>query len=305
MSIIVFGSINIDLIARTPRLPIPGETVIGREFLTAAGGKGANQAVAAARLGSATEMVGRVGGDSFGQEALASLQAAGVKTSGVSVEPTVSTGVALIAVEDTGQNYIIIVSGANAIINETDCERLIPLLPGAAALLLQLEIPVSASLAAARAAKKAGVQVILNPAPARQDIPDELYTLTDIITPNEIEASQLTGIKVNDADSAARAATELRHRGAKIAIIKLGRHGVFCAADKESFFLPAFPVKAVDTTAAGDAFNGALAVAIASGESLRRAVVWGAAAGALCATKVGAQPAMPNRQAFDTFLGLK
>ncbi len=305
MSVIVFGSINIDLIARTQRLPVPGETVAGREFLSAPGGKGANQAVAAARLGILTKMVGRVGSDSFGQEAIASLQAAGVDAGAVAVEPAASTGVAIIAVEDAGQNSIIIVGGANDRLDETDCDRLLPLLPGAAALLLQLEIPIDASLAAARAAKKAGVRVILDPAPARPDIPEELYSLADIITPNEIEASQLTGVTVNDADSAASAAAELRRRGAGVAIVKLGSGGVFCAADKESFFLPAFPVKAVDTTAAGDAFNGALAVAIASGESLRRAVVWGAAAGALCATKVGAQPAMPNRQAFDAFLGVQ
>jgi len=302
MSVIVFGSINIDLVAKTHRLPVPGETVAGHTFFTAPGGKGANQAVAAARLGVPARLIGRVGDDSFGKELLASLQAAGVDTGSVSADPAASTGIAAIAADDAGQNTIVIIAGANGCVGDKDCDRVEQLLPGAAALLLQLEIPLSAVLTAARAARAAGVPVILDPAPARADIPAELYSLTDIITPNEIEASQLAGFPVSDRETAALAAAEFRRRGAGTAIVKLGDRGVFCATAEESFFVPAFPVPVADTVAAGDAFSGALAAAIAAGKPLRQAVIWGAAAGALCATKAGAQPSLPHRHEFEAFL---
>ncbi|MBD1939371.1 ribokinase [Microcoleus sp. FACHB-68] len=302
MSVIVFGSINLDLVAKTPRLPIAGETLAGHHFLTAGGGKGANQAVAAARLGVPAQMVGRVGGDSFGEELLASLQAAGVDTAGVLIDSDAHSGVAMIAVDDAGENSIIIVAGANGRVKTSDVGRLIKLLPAAKVLLLQLEIPLTTVLLAAAAGQNAGIPVILDPAPARPDIPAGLYPLVDIITPNEIEAAQLVGFPVNDPETAAKAAEQLRSRGAGTAIVKLGDQGVFCASAAESFFVPAFPVEAVDTVAAGDAFNGALAAALATGLSLHQAVIWGAAAGALCASKAGAQPSMPNRQTFDEFL---
>lgn len=325
MSIIVFGSINIDLVARTHWLPLPGETLTGREFFTAPGGKGANQAVAAARLGIPTYMVGRVGGDSFGRELLTSLQSAGVNANSVFADQEVRSGVAVIAVDDRGENTIIVVSGANGRMGETDVERLQGLLPEADVLLLQLEVPLDALQAAARAARKAGVTVILDPAPARPDLPAELYSLVDIITPNEVEAAQLTGLAVDSPETASEAAAELLRRGVGTAIVKLGDRGVFYAtaevggealADKNSElkdnlstsmlrpygFIPAFPVEAVDTVAAGDAFNGAMAAALASGKSIGEAVVWGAAGGALCATKPGAGPSMPDRATFDVFL---
>jgi ribokinase len=176
------------------------------------------------------------------------------------------------------------------------------LLPGAAALLLQFEIPLPAVLAAAQAARQAGVLVILDPAPAKENIPPELYPLIDIITPNEIEASQLVGFPVEGQEAAAKASAELRQRGVGTVIVKLGAQGVFCAAGAETFFVPAFSVRAVDTVAAGDAFNGGLAAALADGRSLRDAVVWGAAAGAISATKAGAQPSLPDRKTFDAFL---
>ena len=300
--IIVFGSINMDLVTKTPRLPIPGETLQGYEFFTAAGGKGANQAVAAARLGISTKIVGRLGDDDFGRQLLAGLQAAGVHTDSVLVDEAVSSGVAVITVDDAGENNIIIVAGANGRVNQQDVERLTDLLPGAAALLLQFEVPLPAVLAAAQAARQAGVLVILDPAPAASDIPLELYPLVDIITPNEIEASQLVGFPVNGQDTAAKASAELRQRGVGTVIVKLGAQGVFCAAGAETFFVPAFSVRAVDTVAAGDAFNGGLAAALADGRSLRDAVVWGAAAGAISATKAGAQPSLPDRKTFDAFL---
>ncbi|BAZ20250.1 ribokinase [Kalymmatonema gypsitolerans NIES-4073] len=302
MTIIVFGSINIDLVATTPRLPVAGETLLGRDFFKAPGGKGANQAVASARLGIPTYMVGRVGADSFGTELLDSLQASGVQTDNVLVDETVSSGVAMITVDMRGENQILVIPGANGRVNEEDVERLSRLLPEATALLLQFEIPMPAVVAAAKAAREAGVTVILDPAPVQPDVPDELYPLIDIITPNEVEAAQLVGFPVDGEESATKAAAVLRQRGVKNAIAKLGAKGVLCATQEESFFIPSFPVHTVDTTAAGDAFNGGLAAALHEGLSLRQAVVWGAAAGALAATKPGAQPSLPERLTFDEFL---
>lgn len=302
MSIIVFGSINIDLVATVPRLPNPGETLLGHNFLQVPGGKGANQAVALARLGVPTQMVGRVGADSFGSELLYNLQNSGVETNNVSIDENVSSGVAAIAVDDKGENQIIVIPGANGRVNQEDVERLSDLLPNSTALLLQFEIPLAAVVAAAKAAHQAGVKVILDPAPAQSHVPDELYSLVDIITPNEVEAGQLVGFPVNNEDSAKAAAGVLLQRGVKCAIVKLGAKGVFCATAEESFFVPVFPIQVVDTVAAGDAFNGGLAAALYQGLSLRQAVIWGAAAGALAATKSGAQTSLPDRLTFDAFL---
>lgn len=290
-----------DLVTKTPRLPVAGETLKGYEFFTAAGGKGANQAVAASRLGILTQMVGRVGHDDFGRQLLVSLQAAGVQTDGVLVDEATSSGVAVITVDHAGENNIIIIAGANGQVNETDVQRLSSSLSGAGVLLMQLEIPMSTVQLAAQAAKSTDVLVILDPAPA-QDIPAELYPLIDIITPNQWEASQLVGFPVDGQEAAAKASAEFRQRGVGTAIVKLGDRGVFCATTEETFFVPAFPVQAVDTVAAGDAFNGALAVALAEGLSLRKAVVWGAAAGAISATKAGAQPSLPDRKTLEAFL---
>ena len=301
-TVIVFGSINMDLVVRTVRLPVPGETILGRDFFTAPGGKGANQAVAIARLGFTTYMVGRVGGDSFGNELVNSLQTAGVQTDHVLVDQEASSGVAAITVDDTGENQIIVVPGVNGRIDATDEERLLHLLPSARALLLQFEIPISAVVSAAQTARSAGVPVILDPAPAQLDIPAEFYSLVDIITPNETEAGQMVGFPVNDPDSAAQAADILQHRGIGTVIVKLGANGAICATKEETFFVPAFSVSAVDTVAAGDAFNGGLATALAEGLSLRQAVVWGAAAGALASTHPGAQSSMCDRATFDAFL---
>ncbi len=301
-STVVFGSINMDLVARTPRLPVPGETLLGHKFFTAPGGKGANQAVAIARLGIPTQIVGRVGSDSFGQEVLKSLQTAGVNTDYVLVDETASSGVAAIAVDDAGENQIIIIPGANGRIDGTDVERLESLLLGANALLLQFEISMSAVWRATQAAREAGVKVILDPAPAQIEVPEELYPLVDIITPNEIEAGQLVGFPVDGVEAATKAADILLQRGVGSAIVKLGAKGAVCATEEETFFVPAFPVAAIDTVAAGDAFNGGLAVALAEGLSLQQAVVWGAAAGALASTKPGAQSSMCDRQTFNTFL---
>jgi ribokinase len=326
MVAIVFGSINIDLVSKTPRLPLPGETLTGHSFVTAPGGKGANQAVAIAKLGIPSYMVGRVGGDNFGRELLASLQAAEVKTENVFVDESVSSGVAAIAVADSGENQIIITPGANGRVNKTDVERLQSIFKilkilsapsqgklegsiyppsqeglGRSLLLLQLEIPLNVVIAAAQVAKTAGIKVIFDPAPA-QNLPDELYPLVDIITPNETEAGQLVGFPVEGQAAATEAAQVLLQKGVGNAIVKLGAKGVVCATKEETFFIPAFPVTAVDTVAAGDAFNGGLAAALVEGLPLKQAIVWGAATGALAATKPGAQAAMCDRATLDEFL---
>ncbi len=301
-SVVVFGSINMDLVTRTPRLPVPGETLLGRDFFTTPGGKGANQAVALAQLGVTTKMVGRVGEDSYGRELLSSLQTSRVQTDYVLVDEAVGSGVAVITVDDFGENQIIIVPGANGRVDETDVEVLTSLLPGVIALLLQFEIPIAAVLLAAQAARQVGVTVILDPAPARLDVPQQLYPLVDIITPNEIEAGQLVGFTVDEPESAAQAAAVLRQRGVGTVIVKLGAQGAICATKEETFFVPAFSVSTVDTVAAGDAFNGGLAAALVEGLPLRQAVVWGAAAGALASTKAGAQPSLCDRSTFNTFL---
>ena len=302
MTIIVFGSINIDLAAKTPRLPQPGETIIGSNFFTAGGGKGANQAVAASRLGTSTHIIGRVGNDKFAENLLTSLQSYGLNTDNVLIDKKTHSGVAIIAVDETGQNNIIVIPGANNNVGEADIECLKKVLPEATSLLLQLEIPLEVVLKAAKVAREVGVRVILDPAPAVADLPIELYPLIDIITPNQVEAGQLVGFPVNDTETAILAAKQLQERGVENVIVKLGDRGAVAVTADESFFVPAFAVEAIDTVAAGDAFNGGLAAALDGGRSLSEAVVWGCAAGALCATKVGAQVAMPDRTTFDNFL---
>lgn len=307
MTVAVFGSINMDLVVRTPRLPAPAESIIGHEFFTAPGGKGANQAVALARLGVPTKMFGRVGGDGFGQELRRHLESSGVDTSAVFVDPEVASGVAVIALDDNAQNSIIVALGANGRVNQNDVKRLEKSLDGVQALLLQLEVPHQATIAAARLARQKGVTVILDPAPTQQDVAAELYQLVDLMTPNEVEAGHMVGFTVKNEQDAARAADVLLGRGVSTVIIKLGALGAFYAThdktgSKTQSFVPAFKVQAIDSVAAGDAFNGGLAAALVQGHPLATAVRWGAAAGALSTTKAGAQPSMPSRAEFEAFL---
>jgi ribokinase len=300
VAIVVFGSINIDLVVRTPRLPAPGETLTGHTFFTAPGGKGANQAVACARLGAPTRMVGRVGDDLFGEQLRASLRSFGVQDDGVLTTPGPS-GVALIAVDDLAENTIVIVPGANGSVSIADIPRLEAVLDGARILLVQLEVPIETVVAAARVAHARGMTVILDPAPALP-LPDELYALADIITPNEHEAATLTGIAVHDDRGAIAAARALIARGARSVALKLGARGALTAdAEGEQFWSP-FTVIPVDTVAAGDAFNGGLAVALSEGRSFDEAIRWGLAAGALSVTRHGAQPSMPERDEVLTLL---
>ncbi|MEJ2487826.1 MAG: ribokinase [Anaerolineales bacterium] len=294
MSIVVFGSINMDLVVRTPRLPARGETITGYTFQTFPGGKGANQAVACAQLGAEIFMVGRVGGDVFGSTLKAKLEAAGVDHTNVEVDTQVSSGVALIAVEESAENIIIVVPGANGQVSEKDLPRLERALEKSKILLLQLEIPLEMVVAAAKIAKEKGVKVILDPAPA-QALPEEIYGLIDIITPNETEAALLVGFPVENKDDASRAVKVLEERGVGQSIIKMGSKGAFANIEGKETFFKAFPVTAVDTVAAGDAFNGALAVALSEEKPIQEAIRWGMAGGALSVTKEGAQPAMPER----------
>lgn len=304
MTVVVFGSINMDLVVRAVRLPVPGETLIGHTFFTAPGGKGANQAVAAARLGTRTRMVGRIGDDVFASALRSSLESYGVETAAVTDSPGPS-GVAVIAVDDQAENTIIVVSGANSLVGADDIVRLEAALDGAQVLLLQLEVPLDAVLAAAQAAKRRGIFVILDPAPApTYKLPAELYAAADLITPNEHEAMLLTGFPIGNPAEAERAARELVARGVQHAIVKMGSRGAVWFDGHSVHTLSPFKVTAIDTVAAGDAFNGGVAAAISEGLPLAEALRWGMATGALSVTKSGAQQSMPSRAELLVMLGL-
>ena len=304
-TIVVFGGINMDLVATTARLPVPGETVFGNSFQTAPGGKGANQAVAAARLGANVRMVGRVGADEFGPALLDGLRAEGIDASRVATDPHNPSGVAMILLDDDAQNCIVAVYGANMSCDDQQLTALDDALDGADALLLQLETPLPIALEAARAAKRRGVTVVWDPAPAL-DMGAEAYALCDALTPNQVEAEFLTGIAVTDTDSASRAADILVGQGASAAVIKLGEGGAFYATSPDTGggrgFAPAFEVDAIDTVAAGDAFAAGVGVALARGLGLPDAVTFGSAAGALAVTKSGAQQAMPYANEVNALL---
>lgn len=294
MTVVVFGSVNMDLTAYVPALPQPGETLFGSSYLTAPGGKGANQAVAAARLGAKTRFVGRVGRDGFGEELLQAIAGEGVDMEAVAIDDENGTGLAVINVDKAAENTIIVISGANMALDDGDVARCVALLDEARVLLLQMEAPLEASLAVARAAQQRGVRVVFDPAPA-SPLPDEAYALFDLITPNEGETAVLLGERPTTPDEACAAAAAFCARGARGAVVKFGARGAAYASGEDAAFVPAFNVQAIDTVAAGDAFNGGLAVALAEGLALADAVRWACAAGALATTKAGAVPAMPRR----------
>jgi ribokinase len=300
MAVLVFGSLNMDLVAQVPRFLAVGETLVGTGFDIVPGGKGANQAIATARLGVPTAMVGRVGNDAFGKDLLAGLRANDVDCSGISVDPTSHSGVAVITVDAQGDNTIVVIPGANGHVGAVENDRLAERLPQASILLLQLEIPLAAVIAAATAAQDMGVTVILDPAPA-QPLPPDLYAAVDILTPNQLEATQLTGIAVVDAETAIQAGQQLRQWGVKTAIVKLGAQGAVCVTATDATMIPAIPVVAIDTVAAGDAFNGGLAAALAMGASLPTALKQATAVAALSVTRSGAQPSLPNQTELAAF----
>ena len=292
--IISLGGINMDLVTFSERLPADGETVVGDQFVTYPGGKGANQAVAAARMGARSAMVGRVGDDMFGPQLMELLQSAGVETAAVGVSSETNSGIAVISVGESGQNRIVQVLGANDTCGDAEYDAVAALLSQASALMLQLEVSIDLSIRVAELAASQGVPVILDPGPVCE-VPAEFYRWVSIITPNETEAEALVGYSITNMSTAAKAAGELLDRGVGSAVIKLGVHGAFWASSDGSGQVPPFAVQAVDTVAAGDAFNGALAVALSEGHSLESAVRWGCAAGALSVTRVGAQDSMPER----------
>jgi ribokinase len=296
--IVVVGSSNTDLIIQLERIPKPGETIIGGKFASAAGGKGANQAVAAARAGGAVTFIARVGCDDLGQKAVAGFVKDRINVDYVIHDRTNPSGVALIFVGKGGENSIAVASGANEKLSPADVKRAVKAFRGASVLVLQLETPLDTVQAAAELAVKAGVKVLLNPAPART-LPGELLKHVSILTPNEGEAEILTGIKVRDANAAARAAETLLARGVGNVIITLGSRGAFVAGPDVRQMIPAHKVKAIDTTAAGDVFNGALAVALAEGRSLLEAARFATAAAAISVTRLGAQTSAPTRREID------
>ncbi|MFQ5421230.1 MAG: ribokinase [Anaerolineae bacterium] len=290
----VVGSLNMDLVTRAPRIPIPGETVIGGDLETVPGGKGANQAVAAARLGVQVSMVGHVGTDVFAQQLKENLAADGIDQRFVTAVPGAS-GVALIVVDNAGQNSIVVAPGANAALTPADVDAAAAAIQSAGVLLLQLETPPATVQRAAQIAHDAGVTVILNPAPA-QPLPPKLLALVDILIPNESETAALTGLPTGNQEQIEAAAAHLRQSGVGTVILTLGERGALLARPDETVLIPAFPVnRVVDTTAAGDAFVGGVATVIAEGKSLHEAIVTGNAAGALAVTKAGAQPSLPMR----------
>ena len=300
-TILVVGSSNTDMIIKLDRLPRPGETLLGGEFITAAGGKGDNQAVGAARAGGRVTLIARVGRDMFGEQAVAGLVRDGINVDYVFRDKTSPSGVALIFVAKDGENIIAVASGANGRLTPAEVKKAKSVFSDASVLIMQLETPLATVQAAAELATRAGVPVILNPAPARR-LPDQLLDRVSILTPNESEAELLTGIKVNSDAAAARAADKLRARGVQTVILTLGARGAFVAGDGCRQRVPGFKIKAVDTTAAGDIFNGALAVALAEERPLLSAVRFANAAAALSVTRLGAQPSAPIRDEIELFL---
>ncbi len=305
MTVVVFGSINLDLVVEVPHLPIKGETVVGNRFFSAAGGKAANQAVAIAKLGVPVSLVGQIGEDSFGQTLIKSLQTSGVNTSGITVNPSTYSGIASIVVDERGANTIACAAGANNLVREKELEQFKLLLPKAKIALLELGIPIATVLNAARDAKAYNCFLILDPAPVISNFPEELYSLVDLITPNEIEASQLVGFTVDGVTTAKQAASFLHQMGVQNVVITLGEKGALYSNPDENFWIKPIPVSVVDTVAAGDAFNGALAAGLASGKSITEALSWGAVGGALAVTKNGAQSSLPTKDSFHRMLDLQ
>ncbi|MBG3130218.1 ribokinase [Proteus mirabilis] len=300
--LVILGSVNADHILNVAHFPLPGETISGNQFQMVFGGKGANQAVAAGRCGANISFLACLGNDDIGKKAKAQLITDNIDTNSIELIDDVATGVALIFVNQQGENVIGIHAGANGRLDTSYVQRHGNIIKEADALLMQLESPLDSVLKAAEIAKQENVQVILNPAPA-QALPDELLSLVDIITPNETETEYLTGIKVIDDESAQQAADVLHHKGIKTVLITLGSRGVWVSEkNSKGCIVPAFKVKAVDTIAAGDTFNGALITALLEGQSMMSAIKFAHAAAAIAVTRAGAQPSVPWRHEVDTFL---
>jgi ribokinase len=301
--LLVVGSINLDLVASSRRIPLPGETVSGNTFNTFPGGKGANQAVAAGKLGAPVSMIGRIGNDAFGTQLRASLEAADVDTKAVEVVPT-SSGIALITTAEDGQNAIVVVPGANGELSPRELEKHLPLIREAGIILAQLEIPLGTIELLATIARRENIPLMLDPAPARA-LPASLLASVDWLTPNETETSTLlqrggADLRSEDVEDAAQ---QLLKQGCRNVLLKLGDRGCYVALGSgERTLVPAYRVKAVDTTAAGDAFNGAFATALLRGSDAIASVKYAAAVAAVSVTRHGAQPSMPTQGEVEAFL---
>ena len=298
-NIVVIGSSNTDMVIKADHLPAPGETILGGTFFMNAGGKGANQAVAAARLGGAVTFICKTGNDIFGKQAIDLFRQEGIDTSFLISDAAHPSGVALITVDKNAENCIVVASGANATLSTADLQQALPVIEQASIVLMQLEIPIATVEYVAGIAFAQGVKVILNPAPACV-LPAELLSKVSIITPNSKEAEMLTGIKVSDVASAKSAAAALRNTGIETVIITLGRQGALLLHEDSYTHISSFEVDAVDTTAAGDVFNGALAQALSGGENMQQAVVFACKAAAISVTRLGAQSSAPNKKEVDT-----
>lgn len=298
--VLVIGSLNMDLVTRCDTLPAAGQTIVGRDFFTAAGGKGANQAVAAAKLGARVRMAGCVGRDDFGTRLIEGLHAAGIDADDVMTVDR-PTGTALITVDAAGANTIVVVPGANNACDAVLVERSLARTEAPGILLLQHEMPPEANVRAAQLARKAGWFVVLNPAPARP-IEPALMRLIDIVIPNASEAAAVTGQPLASLSDARAAASMLVERGARSAIVTLGADGAVCCDGDGAWHCPAVPVAAIDTTAAGDAYIGALAAVLAEGRELVASLGFAAAAAALAVTRLGAQPSLPSRTEVAGFI---
>jgi ribokinase len=302
-TIAIFGSINADVTGFCDRLPRPGETVAGKRYSIALGGKGANQAAAVARLGNPAQMIGRVGNDSFGQMVVASLGALGVGQDHLLVTEGQSTGVALINVDARAENSIVVIGGANGAVDQAVIDHAAKTLHDAPILLTQLEVPLAATLAAAAKTHATGGLVMLDPAPAaRGGLSSAELSAVDIVTPNETEAEALVGIKPDSRADMARASEILQSRGVATVVIKLGRRGVYFRGRDAEGFVPPFVVKAINSVGAGDCFNGGLAVALARGDDLPTAVRFAAACGALATTGRGGAEAAPTLAEVEALL---
>lgn len=300
-AILVVGSANMDLVVTTQHFPQPGETVFGNKFGMYPGGKGANQAVAAAKLGGRVCFLGKMGNDVFREKLSAGMQNDGVNLEHLLVDPHESTGMALITVDGSGQNEIVVVSGSNMKLTPGDVENKREVFAATQLVLLQLEIPLETATQSARLAKAHGAIVILNPAPARK-LPRDIFALIDYLTPNENETEMLTGVAVTDDISARQAAQKLLAQGVKNVIITMGEKGVLLVNNTKTELFPTKKVQALDTTAAGDAFNGALAFSLANGKTLDEAIRFANAVAAYSVTKMGAQSSMPTMQELQMFL---
>ncbi|CAN5592974.1 ribokinase [soil metagenome] len=300
-SILVVGSANMDMVVSCDRFPLPGETVLANGFDTFPGGKGANQAVAAAKLGGRVHFLGKLGSDSFRLSLLESLKREGVHLGGVMTDEHASTGVALITVAEGGENQIVVASGSNMRLSVSDLEKHEALFRDASVVLIQLEIPLETAMRAAELGRAHGAVVILNPAPA-MELPDAFLANLDFITPNETEVDQLAGLTPDGVPTTAASARMLVQRGAKNVIVTLGEQGALWVSEKGVEHFEAFEVEVADTTAGGDAFNGALAYALAKGMPLSEAICLSNAVGAFAVMRHGAQPSMPDRQAIEEFI---